>query len=334
MTTLSLSKEPVNTIYTSDCCKNIVTSSITLSVIISACDDLGNPNIGKSIHCWGFKRGFANAHISLCNSLISFYSKINDIEYACKVLEGLVSRDLVSWNSMINAFIVNERVSKAFGLLEEMELDGFKPDSITMVTMFIHGFVIRKELGLDLTVVNSMIDMYTKCYDIRSSRLLLGRMDERDLITWNTMIARYSDNDVVSWDTVIVGCAQKGFCKEALETFDQMLLIPINPDPITIVSVSSAFCVYVLKTGMEFNLYLINALLSMYCKCKNIKSAKLIFGSIPNQGNLCSWNSIISSYAQNKQPHKARELFYQMDFEPNEMTQVLSLFMEHFLNFK
>ncbi|XP_006826788.2 pentatricopeptide repeat-containing protein At4g19220, mitochondrial [Amborella trichopoda] len=411
---------------------NAMPDSITLSVIISACHDLGNPNIGKSIHCWGFKRGFGNAHISMCNSLISFYSKINDIEYACKVFEGLVSRDLVSWNSTINAFIENERVSEAFGLLEEMESDGFKPDLVTVVILishcskskllehgqFIHGFVIRRELGLDLTVINSLIDMYTKCSDIKSAMLLLERMDERDLITWNTMIAGYSDNglsrdavilfrdllnssqrcnlatligvlsccdcleslafgrlihsweiksgfsqnvaaqnatvfmyincgdlesglsvfedisvqDVVSWNTVIVGCAQTGFCRKALETFDQMLLIPINPDPITLVSVSSACGElkllnrgiwvhgYVLKIGLEFNLHLINALLSMYCKCKDIKSAELIFGSIPNQRNLCSWNSMISGYAQNKQPHKARELFYQMDFEPNEMT--------------
>ncbi|KAL4189233.1 hypothetical protein AMTRI_Chr08g205990 [Amborella trichopoda] len=115
-----------------------------------------------------------------------------------------------------------------------------------------------------------------------------------------------------------------------------MLLIPVNPDPITLVSVFSAcvelkllnrgiwFHVYVLKTGLEFNLYLINALLSMYCKCKYIKSAELIFGSISNQRNLCSWNSMLF----------ARELFYQMNFEPNEMTSVLSLLIEYFPNFK
>ncbi|KAL4189235.1 hypothetical protein AMTRI_Chr08g164470 [Amborella trichopoda] len=191
--------------------------------------------------------------------------------------------------------------------------------------------------------------MYTKCFDIRSARLLLGKMDERDLITWNTMIAGYSDigfsrdtvilfrdllnsttqnatvfmyincgdlesglsmfedifvRDVVSQNTVIVRCAQTGFCKEALETFDQMLLIPINPDPITLVSFSSIWVhVYVLKTRLEFNLPLINALLSMYYKCKDIKSSKLTFGSIPNQRNLCSWTSMISGYVHNKQPH-------------------------------
>ncbi|XP_011627738.1 pentatricopeptide repeat-containing protein At1g11290, chloroplastic-like [Amborella trichopoda] len=127
--------------------------------------------------------------------------------------------------------------------------------------------------------------------------------------------------DVVTWNTVIVGCAQTGFCKEALETFDQMLLMPVNPDPITLVSVSSA-CgelkllnrgiwvhVYVLKTGLKFNFHLINALPSMYCKCKDIKSAELIFGSIPNQRNLCSWNSMIFGYAQNKLPIKPENSF-------------------------
>ncbi|KAL4197334.1 hypothetical protein AMTRI_Chr04g250540 [Amborella trichopoda] len=322
----------------------------------------------SSIHSWGFKRGFGNAHISMCNSFISFYSKINDIEYTCRVFERLVSRDLVSWNSMINAFIENERVSEAFDLLEEMESDGLKPDSVTVVTLISHCSKSK------LLEHSHLIDMYTKCSDISSAMLLLEKMDERDLITWNTMIAGYSDNgfsrDAINpllenqlgfftkyscpkchcfsciriWAVSVRrhfcarcgfmehGCAQTGFCREALETFAQMLLILINPNPITLVSVPSA-CgelkllnrgiwvhEYVLKIGLEFNLHLINALQSMYCKCKDIKSAELIFGSIPNQRNLYSRNSLISGYAQNKQPHKARELFYQMDFEPNEMT--------------
>ncbi|KAL4189246.1 hypothetical protein AMTRI_Chr08g164550 [Amborella trichopoda] len=152
--------------------------------------------------------------------------------------------------------------------------------------------------------------MYIKCGDLESR-----------LSVFKDIFAR----DVVSCNTIKVGFPQTAFCKEALETFDQMLLIPVNLDPITLVSVSSACVelkllnlgiwihVYVLKTGLEFNLYLIDALLSMYCKCKDIKSAELIFGSIFNQRNLRSWNSMLSRYAQNKQPHKAKELFYQRD---------------------
>ncbi|KAL4183209.1 hypothetical protein AMTRI_Chr11g154010 [Amborella trichopoda] len=163
---------------------NAMPDSITLSIIISACHDLGNPNIGESVHCWGFKRGFGNTHISM-----------------------------------------------HFGLLEEMELDGFKPDSVIVVTL----------------------------------------------------ILACSKSKLLEHDQFIHGF-----------TFDQMLLIPINSDPLTLVSVSSAcgelellnrgiwVYVYVLKTRLEFNLHLIN----------DIKVAELIFCSIPNQRNLCSWNSI------------------------------------------
>ncbi|KAL4199434.1 hypothetical protein AMTRI_Chr03g144960 [Amborella trichopoda] len=342
---------------------NAMPDSITLSVIISAWHDVGNPNIGKSVYCWRFKRGFGDAHISIYNSLISFYSKINDIEYACKVFEGLVSRDLVSWNSMINAFVENERVLVVFGFLEEMETDGFKLDSVTVVTLisacskskllehgqFIHEFVIRRELGLDLNVINSLIDMYTKCSNIRSvsystliaafascdclESLAFGRLIHSweiksgfpqnvaaqngtvfiyincgNLESGLSMFEDISVRDVVSSSTVIVGCAQNGFAKKPWSIWVH---------------------VYVLKTGLEFNLHLINALLSMYYKCKDVKSANLIFGSIPNQRNLYSWNSMISSYSHNKQPHKARELFYQMNFEPNKIPWLFYLHHIH-----
>ncbi|XP_020519866.1 pentatricopeptide repeat-containing protein At4g19220, mitochondrial-like [Amborella trichopoda] len=315
---------------------NVGIDSAALVIVIPALSHLGLMTLGMSIPGFSLRHGL-DSGFSVENALIDLYAKCKDLRSAKTIFERLhfreteawntmiwgclhcqkpenslgyfrkmvlsnampdsitlsvIIQDLVSWNSMINAFIENERVSEAFGLLEEMESDGLKPDSVIVVTLishcskskllehgqFIHGFVIRRELGLDLTVINSLIDI------------------------------------------------------EALETFAQMLLILINPDPITLVSVPSACGElkllnrgiwvhgYVLKIGLEFNIHLINALQSMYCKCKDIKSAELIFGSIPNQRNLYSWNSMISGYAQNKQPHKARELFYQMDFEPNEMT--------------
>ncbi|KAL4189234.1 hypothetical protein AMTRI_Chr08g164460 [Amborella trichopoda] len=224
---------------------NAKPDSITLSVIISACHDLGNPNIGKSIHCWGFKRGFGNAHISQCNSLISFYSKINDIEYACEVFEGLVIRDLVSWNSIINAFIENERLSKAFGLLDEMELDGFKPNSVIVVTLisafskskllehgqFIHGFFVhcwgfRRGFGnAHISQCNSLISFYSQINDIEYACKVFEGLVIRDLVSWNSMINAFIENERLS---------------KAFGLLEEMELDSFKPDSVIVVTLISA----------------------------------------------------------------------------------------------
>ncbi|XP_011622605.1 pentatricopeptide repeat-containing protein At4g19220, mitochondrial-like [Amborella trichopoda] len=259
------------------------------------------------------------------------YTKCFDISSAMLLLEKMDARDLITWNTMIGGYSDNGFSRDSVILFRDLLNSSQRCNLATLIGVLsccdcleslafgrlIHSWEIKSGFSKNVAAQNATIFMYINCGDLES-RL--------------SVFEDISVQDVVSWNTVIVGCAQIGFCRKALETFDQMLLVPINPDPITLVSVSSSCGElkllnrgiwvhgYVLKIELEFNLHLINALLSMYCKCKDIKSAELIFCSIPNQRNLCSWNSMISGYAQNKQPHKARELFYQMDFEPNEMT--------------
>jgi len=59
----------------------------------------------------------------------------------------------------------------------------------------IHVLSIRKALGANLAVANSLVDMYCTCASILDARRLFDEMPERNLVTWNTIIAGYSRRD-------------------------------------------------------------------------------------------------------------------------------------------
>ncbi|XP_058109438.1 pentatricopeptide repeat-containing protein At4g19220, mitochondrial-like [Magnolia sinica] len=416
----------------------IQADAVSLSCFISACSCLEEVGAGKSVHGWGIKSSYDEiSHLSVANALISFYLKFNDVNAAEKVFCKLIVRDVVSWNAMIGGFAEKGRVSEALGLLRKMQLDEMvQPNLVTAVTILplcaelnlpqqgrsIHGFTMRRGLWLDLVVTNSLMNMYSKCNILRSSEILFKAMPNRDLISWNTMIAGYTQNgcskeawvlfrellgsgmqcsmstvlailpscdcqealdfgelvhcwilksgfsnnvftvnalmfmymncgdmvacfslfqsisviaDVDSWNTVIVGCVRNGYPGEALEAFNLMRqLSRVNPDPITMVSILSVcgnlglvfygkfIHGFILKTLMEPDLRVRNALITMYCRCDDIKSAESIFCRSHCSRNLCSWNCMISGLAQNKDGKRALKLFRHMEFDPNEITIV------------
>lgn len=76
-----------------------------------------------------------------------------------------------------------------------------------------------------MSVVNVLVTMYAKCRGIEDAGKVFKKMIERDVVSWNAMIAGHAQHE----DGV-----------EALRLFELMLLIGIRPDAITFLSVLSA----------------------------------------------------------------------------------------------
>lgn len=70
-----------------------------------------------------------------------------------------------------------------------------------------------------------MISGYTREGEIESARQLFDQMDQRELVSWTTMISGYS---------------QAGCFNEALEHFGNMESLSIHPDEVTMVAVLTA----------------------------------------------------------------------------------------------
>jgi pentatricopeptide repeat protein len=78
----------------------------------------------------------------------------------------------------------------------------------------------------------------------------------------------------------------------------------------------------ILKQLLASNLRVKNALLAMYFRHGDTKSAEIVFDSMGDK-NLCSWNCMISGFAQNNKGWRALQFYQKMkDYVPNEISIV------------
>ncbi|KAL0430137.1 UNVERIFIED_CONTAM: Pentatricopeptide repeat-containing protein, chloroplastic [Sesamum radiatum] len=104
----------------------------TLVTVLTACARLGALDFGKWVHIYAESNGYRD-NIYVCNGLIDMYAKCGLVESAIDVFKRMDKRDLISWNTIINALAVHGHGADALSLFSEMKNAGEKPDGITFI---------------------------------------------------------------------------------------------------------------------------------------------------------------------------------------------------------
>ncbi|KAK7331406.1 hypothetical protein VNO77_25630 [Canavalia gladiata] len=207
----------------------------TYPFLLKAISKSLNVREGEAIHSVTIRNGFESL-VFVQNSLLHIYAACGDTESAYQMFELMNERDLVAWNSVINGFALNGRPNEALTLFREMSVEGVEPDGFTVVSLLsacaelgalelgrrVHVYVLKVGLRENSHVTNSLLDFYAKCGSIREAQQVFNEMNERNAI---------------SWTSLIVGLAVNGFGEEALELFKEMEGHGLMPSEITFVGV-------------------------------------------------------------------------------------------------
>lgn len=142
------------------------------------------------------------------------------------------------------------------------------------------------------------------------------------------------DRDVVSWNSMVAGYAQNGHGDEALELYLQMQAAKVKPDSVTFAGILPACCglsgleqgkmihSYIVKSGLESDILVSNALIAMYGRCGSLVCAIKVFDKM-RQRDVVSWTAMITGYAQNRFAGEASKVFHEMQLagvRPNAVT--------------
>ncbi|KAL7177642.1 hypothetical protein ACSBR2_030912 [Camellia fascicularis] len=131
------------------------------------------------------------------------------------------------------------------------------------------------------------------------------------------------NRDLVSWNTVIAGNAQNGMYGEALEMVREMGNANLQPDSFTLSSVLPIFAEYVdvvkgkeihgyaIRHGFDTDVYIGSSLIDMYANCTRVEDSCRLFNLLPHRDSV-SWNSIIAGCVQNGLFDEGLKLFRRM----------------------
>uniref|UniRef100_A0A2P2IVB0 Pentatricopeptide repeat-containing protein At3g57430ic n=1 Tax=Rhizophora mucronata TaxID=61149 RepID=A0A2P2IVB0_RHIMU len=301
---------------------------------VAGLQDLG---LGKQFHAHVIKSGYESSSVTIANALVNMYGKCGNLGDVNKVFDGIAERDQVSWNSMINALCRFEEWELALEAFRFMLSENFGPNSFTLVSIALASSNLPKREGLRLGkqahaycfrnghwrtfTNNALMAMYAKHGRVNDAIALFELFEDRDLVSWNTMISLLSQNERF---------------QEALAFLELMVLEGVKPDGVTFASVLPTCSFFeMLSTGKEIhahalkNGYLIensfvgSALVDMYCNCGQVDSGQRVFDSILVR-KTGLWNAMLTGYAQHEHHDKALMLFLEMEAAeglfPNETT--------------
>ena len=225
---------------------------------------------------------------------------------------------------MISGYVQNGLSSEALELFGRMWAAGVVPTDVTVVTMLsgcaqtkslslgrqIHGLVSKKRMQLEreINVGTALLDMYAKCGCLDLARQVFDAMKSKDTGAWNALIGGYVSN---------------GYFREALQSFDDLLLSGLSPDEPTLVSTLCA-CAHLgaLDMGKRIHVYveeryprldaiLGTSLIEMYSKCGCIEISRQVFDRLKEKDTM-AWTSMIVALAAHGHAEDALELFDSM----------------------
>ncbi|KAL0456744.1 UNVERIFIED_CONTAM: Pentatricopeptide repeat-containing protein, mitochondrial [Sesamum latifolium] len=290
---------------------------VSMTSVISACGQERNLDFGKQVHALSMKSGYGT-HVSVCNVLMSMYSKCEVVEDAELVFENIIDHNVVSWTTMLS---INEE--DAVNLFKEMMRHEIYPNDVTFVGLIhaitkhsmmqeglmVHGFCIKSNFLSEINVANSFITMYGKFKLVKDCFNVFEELDHREIISWNALISAYSLN---------------GMYQEALQVF-LTASKELQPNPYTFGSVLHAIASsesislrqgqrchgYIRKLGLNTDPVVSGALLDMYAKRGSICESQKIFYELTQKSQV-AWTAIISAHSRHGDYESVMKYFKEM----------------------
>ncbi|XP_057961390.1 putative pentatricopeptide repeat-containing protein At1g68930 [Malania oleifera] len=266
--------------------------------------------------------GGVERNLVMSNTMIIGLLRSGMVEESEQLFHDMREKDSISWTTMITGLTQNGLESRAIDLFREMRMECLAMDQFTFGSVLtacgsilaleegkqIHAFIIRTDHTDNVFVGSALVDMYSKCKNIKCAETVFKRMTCRNVISWTAML---------------VGYGQNGFSEEAVRIFCEMQRNRVEPDDFTLGSViSSCANLASIEEGAQFHgqalvsglisfVTVSNALVTLYGKCGSLEDSSRLFNEM-NIKDEVSWTALVSGYAQFGKANETIDLFERM----------------------
>ncbi|EFC46752.1 predicted protein [Naegleria gruberi] len=271
---------------------NVKPDTITFTILIGLCAENQYYKEGVKLH--EMIKVLNISSLELSNSLMNFYTKCGQPDVALQLFEQLkidkMKMNVVSWSCAIQALGEKKDIRGAIGLLEEMQANNIKADTILFTILLtlcadnqlyeegvkLHEIIkVLKISSLELS--NTLMNFYTKCGQTSISLEIFEELKKEN------------KTNVVSWNSAIQALRSRKDITRAFELLEEMKKLNIEPDEITYVSLLTLCADSVaIKQGEEVvqqfktkhiakSVFWIGATISFHAKVGRLERAESVF---------------------------------------------------------
>ena len=296
-------------------------NAITFICILRACGNIRAIYKGQSVHDIIVNEGLLEKNIVLGSALVDMYVKCGRMEKARQVLKELPRRNEVSWNTLIAGYAERGQCHESLKCLEQMQREGISPTLITFICIlkacgkigaidkgtWIHNEIMKSTSSFktDTPLGNALVDMYVRCGSLDEAMNTIYRLPNRNVVTWNSLIAGCACDDNDAFALNIFKKMQQDDVKPDVFTFSTLLNICSR-----VGSIQHGEIVHeqMLRSGIKLDVVIETILVDMYAKCGYLRDAQKILESMPHR-DVMSYNALISAYTQHGHCKAAIECF-------------------------
>lgn len=279
---------------------------LTYLSALSSCAGLQALKEGCQIHAIVWKLGI-QSDMCVESALMDMYSKCGSLDDAWRIFKLAQMTDEVSMTVLLVGFAQNGFEDEAIQIFVKMVKEGIEIDANTISAVLgvfdtgtslglgkqVHSLVIKKAFGANIYVNNGLINMYSKCGELEESVKVFTKMQQKNQVSWNSIIAAY---------------ARHGDGFKALLLYEEMKSQALKPTDVTFLSLLHA-CSHVglVHRGMEFfdsmqKLYRITPRMEHYAcvvdllgRAGLLNEANSFIKGLPMKPNALVWQALLGA---------------------------------------
>uniref|UniRef100_A0A7C9ALF5 Uncharacterized protein n=1 Tax=Opuntia streptacantha TaxID=393608 RepID=A0A7C9ALF5_OPUST len=184
--------------------ENAGPDSVSVINLLRASTELNSVMLGMLVHGLIVVSGLTK-DLTVNTALLTVYSKLGCLKNAGLVFEKTSEKDRVVWNLMISTYARYGLPRKSVDLMLQMRNEGIRIDLFTALAVIpaigelrslewgkqIHASIMRNCSDYQVSVQNSLIDMYCKCDSVEAATRVFHLITGKTDISWTSMIKGY-----------------------------------------------------------------------------------------------------------------------------------------------
>ncbi|KAF5732601.1 pentatricopeptide repeat-containing protein [Tripterygium wilfordii] len=287
---------------------------------------------GVQLQALASKNGTFVLEAFVGTALLGVYGRRKAFGEVARVFEDMPNKSLVTWNSMLSLFGHHGLVEDCTILFRDLlrmqaslsgssfvaALTGLDCERDLELGEQLHSLVIKNGFDFEVSVGNSLINMYSKCAGMSLVVSLFEELPVKDVVTYNTVIGALTKDDRALLALDLFLTMSEGGILPNQTTFANIV---VSCTSLQTPIYGEFIHTKIIKQALDSDAFVGSALIDFYAKSDKLEEAHQCFFSIYDKNVIC-WNALILGYA-NKGSSTSMSLLLEMlrlGYRPSEFS--------------